>query len=192
MASQDIELHKAARATTSAPFYFPPTTFKDYYRCIDGGLLNNNPVERVWDARYELDDGTGNVPHVSLVVSLGTAKTNTKPIEAPRAPENLLDLLMSFLTRPGTIFQIFMSIIDLATNTEEPHRDFEQRIYYRNTVRKGRTEYYRFNAEVDRDRYIDLDDVRGMEGLKKDTEHWLSQRGVRNMVSECAHCLMNK
>lgn len=95
---------------------------------MHGGLLNNNPVERVWDTRYELGDGTGKVPHVSLVVSLGTAKIQSKSIEAPRAPKNLLDLLMSFLNRPGTIFQIFMSIIDLATNTEEPHRDFEQRI----------------------------------------------------------------
>lgn len=60
-----------------------------------------------------------------------------------------------------------MSIIDLATNTEEPHRGFELHINYHYTVRKDRIDYYRFNAEVGKARCIDLHDVKGMEGLRK-------------------------
>lgn len=165
---------------------------------MDGGLLNNNPVERIWDARYELGTGGGKAPHVSLVLSLGTAKPPLKPI-APPPPVHTTDfatflkiffgLLIEFFTQPGSVIQTFYAIIDLATNTEEPHRDFEQQIYYRNLAREEKTHYFRFNAEVDEHGYIELDDVEGMQRLKEGTKKWLERGDVRKMVNECAQCL---
>lgn len=170
---------------------------------MDGGLLNNNPVERVWDARHELGTVNGKAPYVSVIVSLGTAKTQLKPL-APEVPElrggNLLDWVVNsvkrFVTAPGTAIETFNAVVELATNTEEPHRDFKQRNFYRNLARKDKpetqTEYFRFNAEIPRDRYIKLDNVKGMDGLKADTQAWLSKAEASEMVTKCAQSLMRK
>lgn len=158
--------------------------------CVDGGLLNNNPVERVWDARYELGNATGKPPQVSLVVSLGTAKGQPDPIAPPATEKDAMIILKRFLTRPGSAVQRFLTIIDLATNTEEPHRDFEQRMYYRNSVREDKTHYFRFNAEIDKDRCIKLENVKGMKGLREDTETLLRNSDVQEMVNKCAEQLV--
>jgi len=55
-------------ATSAAPTYFPEVKWKNLV-FWDRGLLNNNPVDQLWAARYDLVEP--NDPKISYVLSLG-------------------------------------------------------------------------------------------------------------------------
>jgi patatin-like phospholipase/acyl hydrolase len=57
-------------ATSAAPTYFPEMKWNNLV-FWDGGLLNNNPVNQLWAARYDLVESHDPEPKVSCVLSLG-------------------------------------------------------------------------------------------------------------------------
>lgn len=66
---RDCFLWEAARATTAAPTYFPPTTLGS--RClIDGGVFANNPALSAWVEAQKLYPSAKRV----VIVSLGTGE----------------------------------------------------------------------------------------------------------------------
>ncbi|KAF2863270.1 FabD/lysophospholipase-like protein [Piedraia hortae CBS 480.64] len=65
-----IDIISAARATSAAPIYLPAETWQGI-RFWDGGVLNNNPVDQLWNARYDLVAQGEPPPLVECMVSLG-------------------------------------------------------------------------------------------------------------------------
>eukprot|EP01046_Picozoa_sp_COSAG06_P071966 COSAG06_NODE_20830_length_779_cov_1.717647_1_plen_142_part_00 len=49
----DVQMWEAARATSAAPSFFPPYVLADGQKCVDGGIMANNPVQRVSQKRDE-------------------------------------------------------------------------------------------------------------------------------------------
>lgn len=125
---------------------------------------------------------------MSLIVSIGTAKGPRKNFE-PRDP---VTAMKDIFANPRKAFDTIYSMISVATSNEEPHRDFQQRMYYRNIGREKPTKYFRLNADVPEGRCIELDDVKKMGDLRQDTENWLAKEEVLEMVKECAELLMKK
>ena len=131
----------------------------------DGGLLNNNPVDQVWDARYDLPaarttNEKGQIkyvePVVSCVVSIGASFC---PPVIPKGEGNLVDIL--FRT------------IGFATNTDAKHWDFMGNNIRRNVrlPEQEQTKYFRYNAKASKD--INLDDYQQMGLLETDTVTYL-------------------
>ncbi|KAK5121452.1 hypothetical protein LTR85_005285 [Meristemomyces frigidus] len=72
-----IKIVQAARATSAAPSYLPPGKWNGV-EFWDGGLLNNNPIEQVWDARYDLVGQYDLPPKVACVLSIGCGWSTVK------------------------------------------------------------------------------------------------------------------
>ncbi len=168
----DVSIGDAARATSAAPLYLPEMVIKKL-RFWDGGLLNNNPIDQVWDARYDLAKSTSDTPIVSCVLSIGTSWSSKK-------------------AGPGFVNTV-SSVASFATNTEAKHRDFERNIIRMNK-RVGpteETEYYRFNTPTDEIEF-ELDDWQQMEKLKRLTNGYLKQAKTIDRIDKCARCLLGR
>ena len=169
-----ISIREACRATSAAPTYLPAMDIPDknghMIKFWDGGLLNNNPVDQVWDARYDLPaaretDPQTNVeryiePVVTCVVSIGTS------FYSPTLPDDGTDL-------PN----ILKKTVGFATNTQAKHWDFMG-----NNIRRNRrlpvehqTKYFRYNAPARQDYH--LDDYQSMPKLETDTANYLATFG---------------
>lgn len=165
----------AARATSAAPTYLPEVKYgtppSPVLRFWDGGLLNNNPINQLWRARYDLVEHESPAPPVSCVLSLGTS-WSTATSWSPFRLINTVTTAASFIT-----------------NTESKHMDFKRFI---NCVRgrPGSAEnikYFRFNAPTNK-KTFNLDDYKKMPLLKKITTDWLEQE-VDGKIGECAKSL---
>jgi hypothetical protein len=182
-----ITIKEACRAASAAPTYLPPMDIGgvEYW---DGGLLNNNPVDQVWDARFDLDaaqeqgtapDGSTQVeyrdPRVLVMLSLGTGVCNTRVERAWYNPMRyIVKLTPEFLTTAGRV-------LGFSTNTQAKHWDFKVNTIRRNKRLSGderaKTHYFRLNPVVSKE--INLDDYQQMKVLKKDTEDWLETHGIK-------------
>jgi hypothetical protein len=166
----NITIKEACRGTSAAPTYLPameiPSQTGTMIKFWDGGLLNNNPVDQVWDARYDLPaarvtNDKGEVkyvePVVSCVVSIGASYCPPSP---PKSARDLLNVLLT--------------TIGFATNTEAKHWDFMGNNIRRNARLdpKEQTRYFRYNAPASRD--INLDDYQQMSLLETDTMAYLN------------------
>jgi predicted acylesterase/phospholipase RssA len=172
----DVTIQEAARATSAAPTYLPEMIIKNF-KFWDGGLLNNNPVVQVWDARYDLAAET-QTPAVSCVLSIGTSWSTHKPVSS--------NFFKRFL---NTISQT----IAFATNTEAKHRDFERNIRRANQrlPEDQRTSYFRFNASTDNES-VNLDDWQRMGRLKEYTRKYIQDPDTQRKIDECANVLARR
>lgn len=159
-----ITVKEAALATSAAPTYLPAVKVmnKEFW---DGGLLNNNPINQVWDARYDLvpiEEGEGmpDPPQISCVVSIRTGRVK-KPVQ---------QLGWGFLNTVSTV-------MSYATNTEAKHQDFERKIDRLDKRRKEGIRYWRFDVELDKP--IKLDDWQSMPKLEKITQDQLTAEDRR-------------
>ena len=124
-----ITIKEAARATSAAPTYLKEVKIQNL-TFWDGGLLNNNPIDQVWDNRYDLVSQEDSSPHITCIVSLGTSHP-----------------VYEGMKRPGTGIQRFFNIISktvaFVTNTEAKHRDFDRNMRQRNNRKPNKkTGYY--------------------------------------------------
>ncbi len=118
----DWPLWEALRATSAAPFYFPPHQHKNLF-FQDGGVVANNPT------RQAIEEAALLWPDVKIkcIVSLGTGY----------APQFFMD---SLLRSSGTIAQATDAILALvasATQTENTHKELQRSLgqeYFRFTV----------------------------------------------------------
>lgn len=180
----DITIIEAARATSAAPTYLPemvitrpvpPKPEPVVFRFWDGGLLNNNPIDQVWDARLDLASDITETPVVSCVVSIGTSWSTPQ-------------------SKPGGFVSRFVNTlsqtVSFATNTEAKHRDFERRNKRRNVrlPENERTAYFHFNAPTG-DQVFGLDDWQSMPKLKELTSQYLADPETKDKITECAQVL---
>jgi hypothetical protein len=162
-----ITVKDAALATSAAPTYLP-TVKVDNEEFWDGGLLHNNPINQVWDARYDIVP-IKDSPQVHCVVSIGTGLVK-KPVQQPY----------------WGFFNTVSSIVSYATNKESKHKDFERKMD--SLKARGGPFYFRLNVELEKQ--IKLDDWQNMEYLEELTRNQLNEKGdLKAWVEECARKL---
>jgi predicted acylesterase/phospholipase RssA len=163
-------IKQAARATSAAPTYLPEMCIEGL-RFWDGGLLNNNPVDQVWDTRFDLAEKADETPVVSCVVSIGTSWCTKK--------------------RGSGFFNTISQAVSFATNTEAKHRDFDYNIRRMNLRLEPaeQTMYFRFNAPTGESEF-NLDDWQQIGKLKKHTSKYLKLPGTVDKIDQCAHRLL--
>ncbi len=162
----------ATCATSAAPTYFPEVKWNNLV-FWDGGLLNNNPIDQLWAARYDLVEPTEPEPKVSCVVSLGCGYTKSgSPSE-------------SWFQLSSTI----SSVIGFATNTEAKGKDFSRHITNLNRrPHYADTKYFRFNVNMG-DRAIGLADYQRMQELKDLTKAYLEKAENQKWIDNCVNAL---
>jgi hypothetical protein len=166
---EDITIWEAARATSAAPTYFPEMKFKGV-TFWDGGLLNNNPIDQLWNARFDAE--RFDAEPVRCILSLGASRP-TKTVLGPFALVNKIKQITGFLT-----------------DCEPKHKDFERMIRRMNTKRRDyeQIQYFRLNASTGSES-IDLSDYRKIGDLKKYTEKYLDTPEAQEAVLRCAWML---
>ncbi|KAJ0276599.1 hypothetical protein COL940_008194 [Colletotrichum noveboracense] len=150
-----ITICLATRATSAAPTYFPevkwPEGAKRQLTFWDGGLLNNNPIDQLWNSRYDLVKPGEPEPKISCVISLGTGW------ERADSPKDSLLKITGVLS----------TVMAFSTNTNAKAKDFSRHISMLNQrAEHADTKYIRFNPSLGRNK-IGLADYNKMELLKK-------------------------
>lgn len=174
-----ITIKEAARATSAAPTYLKQENIQGL-NFWDGGLLNNNPIDQVWDNRYDLVGGDDRSPGIKCIVSLGTTH-----------PEYKKTTNYNFIAK---FFNTVSKTVAFATNTEAKHRDFERNMQQYNRRRLARSKpdrqtfYYRFNAPTGT-KSIGLADYLSMPALVAYTDNYLQTPTVDKWIEECAEHL---
>jgi predicted acylesterase/phospholipase RssA len=176
-ANQDkVTISLAARATSAAPTFFPEVTFpaqqvfsklsaeekKKNLVFWDGGLLNNNPIDQLWYARYELVEHISPSPQISCVISLGTGYIQA---ESPASAWFHLTGVVS-------------SVMDFTR-----HMD---RLKFRPEHKKS--QYVRLNPRLVAN--IGLADYTRMEELRKLTMDYIKEDGSQEWIDKavCGIC----
>lgn len=174
-----IDISTVARATSAAPFWLPQVTWnplqKEGEEMIfwDGGMLNNNPVEQLWNARYDLVELHDTAPEVSCVVSLGCSRSTLPKFS--QSPISRLLMATTFIT-----------------NTEAKDMDFKryaQRMADRNDQNRD-LQYFRFDADTEEETF-NLVDVAKMDRLEELTRAWIKLTVVDRALQECAELLVS-
>lgn len=182
-ALEQASISLATRATSAAPFFFPQVSWnptgvpgKDLV-FWDGGMLNNNPVQQLWNARYDLVGPKASAPKTSCIVSLGCS----------------YDTLADFRWT-GLIFFKFIASMMYVVNTRAKDRDFEryiQRIRGRGDE-NDELQYFRFDANT-QSRVFAMDDANSMIELEQATRDWIAgSQEVRDRLFECAAKLVGQ
>lgn len=123
----------------------------------DGGLLNNNPIDQLWYARFDVVGPKEPEPPISCVISLGTGY---------KKPGNSSS---SFLKLIG----IASSVVALATNANAKDRDFSRHTKDLNGRPEHRnTKYIRFDPDLEKNN-ISLADYTKMDLLINLTKKFL-------------------
>ncbi|KAK4544432.1 hypothetical protein LTR36_004323 [Oleoguttula mirabilis] len=170
-----IKIVQAARATSAAPIYLPAETWNGV-EFWDGGVLNNNPIEQLWNARYDLVGQHAAPPKVACMLSLGCGWSKSKP--------TLLNRAKNVISR---YFESFMA------NTEAKHRDFKrlvQRMEGRND-QNGEVKYFRLNVATG-DKSFDMADYTIMDQLEAITRVYIGEEEIRQQIDACATELTRK
>jgi predicted acylesterase/phospholipase RssA len=168
----NMSISVGARATSAAPTYLPGVFYQGL-RFWDGGLLNNNPIDQLWRARYDLVGHKEAAPPISCVLSLGTSWSTAKS------------------SSPFRFFNTVTTAVAFLTNTESKHMDFK-RFINRITGRPGsgqNIKYFRFNTPTDK-KAFNLDDYQKMPVLKARTQDWVKWPEVDEKIQECAESLI--
>ncbi|PTB69624.1 FabD/lysophospholipase-like protein [Trichoderma citrinoviride] len=156
--SDRVTISLATRATSAAPTFFPEVKWpegvpdkKQQLTFWDGGLLNNNPIDQLWYARYELVQPDEPAPPVSCVISLGTGYTT--PGSSPAD---------SWFSLVG----VASSVMGFATNTNAKGKDFSRHMTaLNNRAEHAQTRYVRLNPHLGNSE-IGLADYTKMDELK--------------------------
>lgn len=173
-----ITIKEAARATSAAPTYLKEVEIQNL-AFWDGGLLNNNPINQVWDNRHDLVSRTDPCPRIKCIVSLGTAHPDF----------DLKQRRRSTVSGIKRFFNTVSKTVSFVTNTEAKHRDFDRNIRQHNRRDPDcATAYFRFDATTAKER-IGLDDYLKMPKLVEYTNIYLQRPEVDAWVSECAALL---
>lgn len=171
----NVTIREAVRATSAAPTYLPPEIIQKI-TFWDGGCLNNNPIDQIWAARYDLTPHANIEPYVQTVLSIGATYADI-PNKIPTGP-------ISRLAR------VLGASLGFMTNTEAKHLDFKRNIYRRNCRQPKNqiTEYFRFNASVG-NKPISLSDYKQIPFLIEKTKQYLKDPDTIKKIKAVAALL---
>ncbi|KAG0083306.1 hypothetical protein BGZ93_001931 [Podila epicladia] len=148
----EITIGLTVKATSAAPTYFPEVFWKpasvnpgQWVKTKgtekglvfwDGGLLNNNPINQLWSARYDLVTPEEPEPPISCVISIGTGYKNP----GDERPSLWLRLI-----------NIATSVVAFVTNTDAKNKDFRHHMNDLNRREQYKnTKYIRLNPDLDK------------------------------------------
>lgn len=175
-----MEIWQVARAATAAPLFFKPFDGPEdpedntFIRFVDGGLYRtNNPT---WEGLEEIKGLHGN-DSLSLVLSVGTARTNKKPGKSLRKQVE--------------------SIVNGANDPEDVHEQVKIE------SNRGKFSYYRFNdaqgthAEMDeceprRPRGGQPPGSVTLQNIRRLFEQWLNKEEHQIDLRACATKLVKQ
>lgn len=175
-----IDICTAALATSAAPFFLPEVPWNPSHQqhpeitFWDGGMLNNNPVMQLWNARYDLVGLHDPAPKVNCVLSLGCSH-NT--------------IVESWWNKNPIIRAVTCGTY--ITNTIAKDADFARDVQRMQDREDGNKDlkYFRFDADTGK-RFFEIDDASGMSDLKKITSAWLiSSKEIQDELDDCAQRL---
>jgi predicted acylesterase/phospholipase RssA len=151
---EQVTISLTALATSAAPTFFPEVYFPEKANAKlvfwDGGLLNNNPIDQLWNSRYELEAPEEPAPPISCVISLVTGYVK------PDSPSD------SWFKLAG----VASSVMNFATNTTAKGRDFTRHMSHMNKRSEHKdTKYIRLNPSLGTQE-IGLADYRKMKELQ--------------------------
>ncbi|EMC91470.1 hypothetical protein BAUCODRAFT_127370 [Baudoinia panamericana UAMH 10762] len=176
-----IKIVPAARATSAAPGYLPEEVWQYNNQTIsfwDGGVLNNNPIEQLWNARYDLVERHQPPPAVSIVLSLGCGRPD---VRHPRFIGKLMNMAIYYA-------QWFVA------NTAAKHADFE-RLANRMVDRgdqNSHLKYYRLDCPTGK-AILDMADYTIMDDLEATTRKYIeTDPDAIRMIDECARLLASR
>lgn len=203
--TNELTISLAARATSAAPTFFPEVKHPKLETLIasdkkskapindvktlaiqrqlvfwDGGLLNNNPIDQLWYARYELVQHNDPVPPISCVISLGTGYIES---DSPASS-------WFHLTGVASV------VMDFSTNTNAKSKDFTRHfIRLKARDEHSKSQYVRFSPKlVDKIGLADYTRMRDLEKLTQDyldnkkTLEWLDRAVCAMCCSGCDKC----
>ena len=146
----------------------------------DKGLLNNNPIDQLWCARYGMVQHNDPTPPISWVISLGTGFIEA---ESPASS-------MFHLTGVASV------VMDFSTNTNAKGKDFTRHMNrLKAPSEHTKSHYVRFQPKLE-DK-IGLADYTRMQDLKiltqaylvkADTQKWLDVAVCAICCSGCQKC----
>jgi predicted acylesterase/phospholipase RssA len=180
----NIDISTAGRATAAAPTYLPAVVFpedddnddrettkegKEKLVFWDGGLLNNNPIDQLWNSRYDLVGPQDPPPGVSIIVSLGCSWNSVKPGYA------------------ATLMNTITQVSSFMTNTEAKNRDFKRyiQVIQNRNDQNALTQYERLNTPTGQ-KSIDLADFNKMAELKALTALYLQDSKTKEQIARIA------
>jgi len=172
-----ITINLAVMATSAAPTYFPqvlwnPVGGQGGLIFWDGGLLNNNPIDRLWCERCDVVAADASEPPISCVISLGTGH------KIPGSPTSLWFKLIG----------IASSVMSFATTTNAKDKNFESYMFDMNGRPEHRkTKYIRFDPLLEHD--IGLADYSRIEELVGLTNEYLQRGDVKEKLEETVHAI---
>ncbi|KAG0028320.1 hypothetical protein BGZ81_004843 [Podila clonocystis] len=165
-----ISISLAVKATSAAPTYFPEVLWKPVggqgdLIFWDGGLLNNNPIDRLWCERHDVVAPDDSEPPISCVISLGTG--HTKPGSKPSLWFRLIG--------------IASSVVSFATTTNAKDKNFESHMLDLNgRPEHKKTKYIRFDPPLEHE--IGLTDYHMIDHLADLTTKYLqTEEGQRKL-----------
>lgn len=177
----DIPIINAARATSAAPVYLPEEEWRGM-KFWDGGVLNNNPIEQIWNARFDLVGPLDPPPRVSCVLSLGCGYVEDPKAKKPPA-------LMKVFSIGARFMESFMA------NTEAKTLDFQrlvQRIQRPRNDQNADMQYYRLNADCKNNKF-DMADYTIMPKLEQLTKDYIeTNEQAKQDIEACAQLLAKK
>ncbi|KAL7814524.1 acyl transferase/acyl hydrolase/lysophospholipase [Trichoderma aethiopicum] len=178
--SDKVTISLATRATSAAPTFFPEVKFPEDAPQLtfwDGGLLNNNPIDQLWYARYELVEPQEPAPPVSCVVSLGTGYT--RPDASPS--ESWFQLV-----------GVAASVMGFATNTNAKGKDFSRHMTaLNNRPEHAKTRYVRLNPHMGKSE-IGLADYTKMEELKTLAREYVRDEGNQLWIDKAVAAICDE
>lgn len=159
----DCKIWEAARATSAAPTYFAPISFKGL-TLIDGGVINNNPTELAYREAVSLWPDRD-----LLIISLGTGKFSNKEKEE--------------ITSTWSIIQTVNTLVSVATNAEKTHQTMKNTIL--STPTTNMTTYIRLNPSGIAHIKLDTCKKQELEQLETVTDTYLKTKiGKLNQIFE--------
>ncbi|KAG0356317.1 hypothetical protein BG005_004783 [Podila minutissima] len=185
----EITIGLTVRATSAAPTYFPEEVWKpdniedglwesegakDGLKFWDGGLLNNNPINQLWYARYDVVGPEESEPPISCVISLGTGRKDPGG------------------QRPGLwvrLVDIATSVVAFVSNTNAESQGFKR--HMENLNRRpgyGDTKYIRLNPDL-KQYNIGLADYTKMRELEDLTIKYLQEEGTKESLQEAVEAI---
>ncbi|PTB78445.1 FabD/lysophospholipase-like protein [Trichoderma longibrachiatum ATCC 18648] len=178
--SDKVTISLATRATSAAPTFFPEVKFPEDAPQLtfwDGGLLNNNPIDQLWYARYELVEPQEPAPPVSCVISLGTGYT--RPDASPS--ESWFQLV-----------GVAASVMGFATNTNAKGKDFSRHMTaLNNRPEHAKTRYVRLNPPLGKSE-IGLADYTKMEELKTLAREYVRDEGNQLWIDKAVAAICDE
>jgi len=170
----NIELWRASRATSAAPFYFVPIEI-DGYVCMDGGLCANNPTL----IALEEAEALWGLDNVSTVLSLGTGKSLQESVTHASLflKNSVVDNIVGFVGFADVLASV-------ATNST-----FTDSVITSLIAKRSHFEYTRINPTITQ---LELDDVNPIkfDSLIQQAESYLLSEKVTNQLKRVAAELM--